>query len=761
MMLRTGWLLDIYPDPESGGLALWLLDENGERVRLQQHFPFTFYAAGPARRLRELWIFLQSQDFPVELQRSERRDLFHPDPLCVLQIRVLRPGDFPALFRRVESAFPDLDYYDADIGPVARYAAQYDIFLLTRCRLQVDENGWVQAAEPLESRWALEPSAPPLRVLTLEPSDDPGRGLPESIRAGWPGGSAVLRLQPERALLVGLNAILRRCDPDLILTDWGDTWLLPYLLDQAQQRGIPLQLSRDTALGAKHKKEYTYFSYGQIVHRGQQVHLYGRWHVDRRNGMMYSDYGLEGIFEMARVTGLPLQVAARNSPGAGITAMEVITALQQEVLTPYRKQQTERFKTASDLIHSDRGGMIYQPQVGLHEDVAELDFSSMYPSTIVRLNLSAETVGVIGEETLVVPGLRLPVRQDIQGLLPRTLHPLVEKRMELKKILSELDPRDCRTPVYKARSTALKWLLVVSFGYTGYKNAKFGRIEAHEAVTAYAREALLRSKEAAEELGFEVLHMYVDGMWVCRPGSRRKEDYQELLDRIFACTSLPVALDGIFKWIAFLPSRLDERVPVPNRYFGVFQNGEIKVRGIEARRRDTPPFVAQVQMEMLRILARADRVHELPSLLPEVFALLRRRLRELRSGRVPLEKLVVRQKISRAPGEYHTLSPAARAAMQLEAAGREVRAGQSIRFVFMRGEPDVAPWNLPETLDAGRVDVDEYTKLLFRAAETVLQPLGVDAGALQSWVLDNAGYACRGFCSHSPLYSLPMWAAAG
>jgi len=38
-------------------------------------------------------------------------------------------------------------------------------------------------------------------------------------------------------------------------------------------------------------------------------------------------------------------------------------------------------------------------------------------------------------------------------------------------------------------------------------------------------------------------------------------------------------MDGVYRWVVFLPSRVNERVPVANRYFGVFQSGEIKVRG--------------------------------------------------------------------------------------------------------------------------------------------------------------------------------------
>ena len=66
----------------------------------------------------------------------------------------------------------------------------------------------------------------------------------------------------------------------------------------------------------------------------------------------------------------------------------------------------------------------------------------------------------------------------------------------------------------KQRRDVLKWLLVCCFGYTGYKNARFGKIEAHEAINAMAREKLLVAKEAAEQRGFRVLHALVDSLYV-------------------------------------------------------------------------------------------------------------------------------------------------------------------------------------------------------------------------------------------------------
>ena len=75
-------------------------------------------------------------------------------------------------------------------------------------------------------------------------------------------------------------------------------------------------------------------------------------HIDRHNAMLFSDYELEGVFEMEKVTRLPIQDAARLSPGTGISSMQFITALQQGILISYRKQQAEAPKTALELILS-------------------------------------------------------------------------------------------------------------------------------------------------------------------------------------------------------------------------------------------------------------------------------------------------------------------------------------------------------------------------------------------------------------------------
>lgn len=716
-----GWVLDLYEDPQDG-VCIWFLQENGQRSRFCQSFPVTFHVAGSPLHLLNLQQYLQNKHSQASLSWVERRDIFQPEPLTVLAIQVPRPGQLRPLFLELEKKFPHLNYYDVDIPLWIRHGAAWGSFPLVHCQLNISEDHAIHGFQPLDSAWDTDPLLPKLRTLELEPDCNPQHNTPAVVRVRQGSQQREFPLSPDRPLLVNIAALLRRLDPDLLITRWGDTWLLPHLIASASQRNIALPLNRDERLAPARREERSYFSYGQIVHRGQQIRLFGRLHIDCSNTMLWDDYKLDGILETARVTCQPVQDAARLSPGTGISAMQMAAALRTGVLVPWHKQLSEHERTALDLLQRDRGGIVYQPSVGLHTDVAEIDFVSMYPSIMVCRNISPETAS----QQTAIDTCQSP------GLIPETLSPLLVKRVILKQRLGQTPAWHPRHKRDQAHISAHKWLLVTCFGYLGYKNARFGQIESHEAVTEAGREALLTAKEEAEEMGFSLLHMYVDGLWIRRDGLHNPADYQALLERITEHTGLPIALDGIYRWICFLPSRLDERIPVGNRYFGVFQDGSLKIRGIEARRRDTPPFVAASQVAILECLAEAQDKERLHERLDAALLILRQKLHLLRQGKVAPVDLLTAQKLSRELSAYTSPSPAARAARQLEAAGKVIKPGQRIQFLYMRGQPDVHAWDLPDPPDPARINTRYYQELLLRAAETVLKPFGLDMQKLNS-----------------------------
>ena len=122
------------------------------------------------------------------------------------------------------------------------------------------------------------------------------------------------------------------------------------------------------------------------------MRLHGRIHIDENNTFIISEAGLHGFIEIARTCRVPLHTAARFSIGSSMSSIQFYQAIKDDVLLPRNKKIPEAFKSAFDLLVGDRGGFVFEPRLGIHESVGELDFSSMYPSLMAKYNISAETV---------------------------------------------------------------------------------------------------------------------------------------------------------------------------------------------------------------------------------------------------------------------------------------------------------------------------------------------------------------------------------
>ena len=746
-----GWLFDLYAQKE--GITLWLAGEDQKPHSFTQPFQVTFYVGGPFHRLRALWKFLRERR--VRLSRTQREDL-HEGIKDVLEVNVLQPSSFDELFKEVNQRFPDLLYYDVDIPLILRYAAEHGVFPLGRCKIEVEQGWEISGITPLDTPWEIDPNLPELRVLQIRPDVDPFHAKPKYLFVNFGPFKYRLSLNETRELLFSLNGILRQFDPDVLLTRYGDTWLFSYLEEISKQTHIPFNPNRDLGQTIRRKREISFFNYGQAHYRGEQVHLFGRWHIDDQNCMTFGDYGLIGAIEQARVTGLPVQEIARRSPGAGIAAMQNLTALRRGVLIPFRQQKGEVPKTYNQLVISDRGGLVFEPLAGVFPNVAIIDFMSMYPSIIMEYNVSPETVGVEENDAFEISEMGIKISSR-EGLVPATLRPMVKKRIAVKRLLKEIDKSDERYFRYQAYSTALKWLCVVAYGRLGFANSTFGRINSHEVVSFIGRKMLLKAKEIAEDHGFTIIHAYVDSLFISGLQATKEEDFQSLLDEIEQETKLAIEVEKVYSWMAFVSSRQNPNLSVANRFFGLQSDDEYKIRGLALRREDTPRFVANSQLDVLQILAKEKDSNQLARQLPEVLNILQARISALNQRNVPIQDLLITQTLSRELDEYRVPSPVARAASQLQAIGKNIRMGQRIQFIYTKTKQSVWAWDLPEPFNPDLVDIVKYKELLFRAVYEVVQPLGVTENVLRNWMFSRASYLIPPGLLHHRL-EMPLFA---
>jgi DNA polymerase-2 len=192
-------------------------------------------------------------------------------------------------------------------------------------------------------------------------------------------------------------------------------------------------------------------------------------------------------------------------------------------------------------------------------------------------------------------------------------------------------------------------------------------------------------------------------------------------------TEFEISFEGEYKWIAFLPSKTRPMVGVPNRYFGVYEDGTIKDRGIETRRHDTPPLFSRFQREVLEIMAEGNTVMEVKALMPKIRNTFQKYKQQLKEGRVPLVDLIFTKILSKDSNAYTVDTAETGAIYQLEDEGKSMRAGQVLQYVvtdYYRNNSRKRTVPVELINDKTNYDARRYTELLARTCNTVTEPFG-------------------------------------
>ncbi|HEY3420425.1 MAG TPA: DNA polymerase domain-containing protein [Methanomassiliicoccales archaeon] len=710
-----GWIIDCYADTKDDSMVLWLWTAKGVRKIVDRKFRPAFYVWAPEGKLAELRSGLSIAGIgeqTVEKHRTwlgeKKRDVVKIVPDCYLSLMpTAKMIDRWGLYR-------DYRLFNVDFRMDHRYYLAHGIFPM----------GLLDTGERyhhLDQPYRLDYPIPNLKVMRLDIKVNARNHIPtyeDPLRSASLGGDEVDGTEED--VLQGVLELVRRKDPDIILTQNGDSFYLPYLSHRAEKLGMEFDLGREK--GVRNAKGKSYFTYGRIVYKPPAQKLRGRIHIDADSSFTFEEGGLYGLIDMTRMSRISLQEMSRLSPGTAISSMQVNEAVRCGTLVLWKKNLPENFKTAGELIVSDRGGFIYEPKVGIHDRVAEFDFASLYPSIMVVHNISPETLqcDCCPDSRLIVPEIGYRICERGPGLLPRVLGPIVHRRLALKK-LAKSGSRNAKK--YDSLAKALKWLLVTCFGYTGYRNARFGRIECHEAINAFGREILLRTSALAEQRGFRVLHGIVDSLWLQGDG-----DTEAFATDVKKIEKIPLVLDGIYNWIVFLPN-ITTGVGALNRYYGVFESGEVKIRGIALRKHDTTTIVRELQQAMLDRLAKCKDSREFREAIPEVLDIVGGYVETLRSGSVPLDKLVIRKSVSKELEEYTQHNESFEALQQMKRNGFSVPPGEAIEYVVLAGEERV---KVAKFLDGDETyDPEKYVELSLRAASELLVPFGYDIATMR------------------------------
>jgi len=677
--------------------------------------------------------FVEKYAQPTDNEKSRVLELTVKDcrQIPSLTLELLRMGNYLRY-----------EVHNCDVQSDRSYFYSRDIFPLAYAEVKNTKTGLEYTL--LDDVRSIDYRVPEMRVLRLDVDVAKRELIPSfedpiaQIRLQLDNREAIaIDYGDEATKMLQLVYAVREYDPDFIVTASGDSFLFPYLIQRAAANDVLDQFILNREPKPFNRKSisagHTYFSYGHTFYRAGTVRFYGRIHVDESNTFIVKESGFDGFIEIARTCRVPLHTAARFSIGSSMSSIQFYQALKDDRLLPRNKKTPEAFKSAQDLLVADRGGFIFDPRLGVHDSIGELDFSSMYPSLMKKYNISAETVlcKCCPDSDNRIPDLGYHICRKRVGMVPKTVDLALTKRLTYKRMRDEATDKRQRQ-IYDRRQTALKWILVTCFGYLGFSNSKFGTVDGHIGVCAFARDNFLKAAHLAETQGFEVVHGIVDSLWLKKPDASM-EDYQKLCSHITEEIGIPINFEGHYKWIMFLPSRLHSHVSVLNRYLGVMDSGKIKVRGLEVRKRDTPRYIYNAQTDMINTLAEADNTAELYGQIPEAIKVLRLYRQRLLDGEVPLSDLMISKHMSKEPRRYRQQVSQVIVAQQLARHGLEVQAGTHTEFVFTnsnhrRYDRRVKASQLIEK--GTNPDTRKYLMLLYSSAANLLSFAGYTTQAV-------------------------------
>ncbi|MGD1837403.1 MAG: DNA polymerase domain-containing protein [Nitrososphaeraceae archaeon] len=756
----SGWLFDLYLSKEDDNkMIFWIKLENSKNnrnnnyIRIEEKWYNFFYVA--SNKNTNLKQIIQNENVQSCINSFEFVTKFEKitDRKKSTVLKFLLNNDKKlklANFIEKINGYQDFRIYNVDISPEQQYCFEHDIFPLGSYDIDKRNSILKWKSKIGDSVWNTDYIVPNFKIIHLKINFQKGKivRLEDKLR------SIIIRSynndkdndyfkienNSEEEILKQLMNIIDFLDPDFILTNDGDSITFPYLIHRAKINNINLYLGRDTkiplAVESK-RKEISYFSYGRIHFKPSTIRLHGRIHIDLSNSFIFrTGSNFDSLVEISRLCRMPLHAISRASIGKCLTSLHLYNATKRDLIVPWKPTLNEHPKTLMELYIADRGSLILEPEIGVHEKVAEFDFTSLYPSIMLKRNISAETVlcsCCFDNPKFRVPELNFHICNKI-GLVPESLKIILEKRHAYKK-LTRNTKNQIQKQIYNNRQSILKWILVTSFGYLGFNNAKFGRIDAHIAVCAFARNILLKTMHIAEDMNFDVLHGIVDSIWVKKNENTRQEEYLQLKKVIENDTDFEISFEGVYKWIAFLPSEINTHLPVINRYFGVFEDGKIKTRGIESRRHDTPLFLKRCQNEILYILSIGNSIEDVKkNQIPVVIKKIKIFLSLLKNHKIELKDLVFTKQLSKDYNQYKNRNTLENSAIkQLEINGEKLKAGQIVQYII-KNYYDKSP--LKRTIPVQLIDdktennkniydVRKYSELLINTCNTVLQSFGI------------------------------------
>ncbi len=758
------WLLDLNHDAHEGRSAMWLwgvTHDNKRVLVIDTSFQSYFYLLPKKdqnidqlkERVEKEKPHPSIREVVIEMKKrlGEERQVLKvfckdPDTLekcareCVKQLAV-------------ETSFEDK----------LRYSIKYQIeFEIRPCQWYMVE-GMESSIDPgkyyvdkvIETSGHPTPipreNAPKLRLLSFSILAVSPTGSPSPIRdlvtlITWKtkeskGDTIQSEKNSDDELIEGFSKIQQRFDPDVVFSFGGNTFDWPYLIKRANRTKAKLSVGRDD--GPARQSLYGHFSltgranvdlldFSQDLYDVKiksvenvarylgveasiptidETEYYDHWTghrpalVEQVKAQATSIFNvgedaLDYMFQLSNLSALPPDQVLAAAVGFRVDSYLMMEAHKLGELIPGREELN---------IIPYKGAIVLEPSVGLHDDVAVLDFSAMYPSLMVKYNISPDTlVDRRGDDVFEVPEVGHHFRKNPPGFYKIVLSQLIASRQEAKKEAAKTPRGTPEHKILKAREKATKVITNATYGYAGWAGSRWYSREVAESAAALGRDTINKSIDIAKTLGLKVLYGDTDSLFVDYEEKRVNQFIKEIDKKL----GLEINLGQLYKRILFTEAK--------KKYAGLLDDGELDVVGMEAIRGDWSNLARNVQNEVLKLVLQDGNPARAKSYVTSL-------IKDLASAKVPKSSLVIWKTLTKRPDEYEVNAPHVEVARKMAKEGWPVTVGDKVGFIITKRPGKLYQKAEPHfKVSLEQVDYEYYVRnQIVPAATRVLKVFGV------------------------------------
>lgn len=706
-----GWILDVYI--EENDAVIWIKTEQGQALKLIDDYQPVFYIQPKSEQSgTEILQILQDSELVDEIRWEYKLvDIDNKVKQKLLYVRcylihhynlLLKVLQHETLVNRINQMFNN------KLSHIQRYLFT-QLRIPTTAKVQIEhEDGKLVSIttandnEDLRVPFStMQIEVVPFTEQEILDIDDPIK----SIKARYNSADLVFENDESKLLEDFSNHVISK-DPDVIVFLNHDPAILNYLLGRIKLLSLDLQLGR-------RKTDIYSNNENRVIEKWAQ----GRVYLNRD----YDSNLLAGLIELSQFSHLPLRMILKYSIGRLISNRNIYELITRgHVISDNYNQRThEHIRTLEEIVDRDKAGMIFSPQIGLHENVAVLDFNDEFANIIINENISYEYCDVESDRSSA-------------GILPQIVKQIVDRRVCIRQLLKQLPNESIEANDYEQRGDTLKKILVCLYGTTGSYWNRYGNVLAFEQISKRSREILLMTKDIVQELGYELIYADTDAVFVYKDKATKNE-YEDLGEIISKETGLALSLEYHYKYLVLLPLEADEKLEALKHYFGITYDGQLVTRGIETRRHDTPKFIKGFQRELLYTLFDANSATEIiDRTLENALFCVTKTIDKIMTGEIDPADLVISKQLRMDITKYRSLFPHVAAAIQLSKTnGKAPSRGDIIEYIYTNSQHQ-NPLNRVVTARASdnysglEYDREKYKEMLLDASETTLGIFGFD-----------------------------------